>query len=75
MGPFYAKVGPLPGPVRRGAVPETVYVFGAESPDPVGTASCIGTAADGTALWRLDVPGLELQRPCIIVDREFWPTR
>jgi hypothetical protein len=75
LGPFYTNVGPLQGPVRRGTLPEAVYVFGADSPDPVGTASCVGAAADGTALWRLEVPGIELQRPCIIVGRVFWPTR
>jgi hypothetical protein len=75
MGPFYTKLGPRTGPVRCGTVPELIYVFGAESPDPVGTVSCVGATPDGIALWRLDIPGIELPRPWIIVARELWPTR
>jgi len=60
------------GPVRGGQYGFSIGVL--SSPDdnlPIGMAHPAGRTADGFALWRLVVCGVEVEGRWVIVDRQF----
>jgi hypothetical protein len=62
------------GRVRYGQISHTIGVGESDGfPVPVGQANQIGKTAEGLAVWRLTVHGVDLPGTFVIVDGAFVP--
>ena len=72
---YFTNVGGK-GPVRDGEYPFAIGVLEARDEGmPIGIAYPAGRTADGFALWRLVVCGVEVEGRWVIRDRQFIKVR
>ena len=66
--------GPASGPLKHRGAPASIDVLGpGEADGVVGSATLVGAAGAGVALWRLTVGGVEVPGTWIVVTGRFRP--